>query len=292
MREVRIRLGILAVVLALAVPAGTTRAAAGGTCPRGASNCLDATIAQMQQQFEAEAATCDHTAVFTLAYLRVTQTYRWAGGLPGFFADTAWVDREDSLFAGYYFQAFGDDQAGRAGVPAAWSIAFDAARHHSVTALGDALLGMNAHINRDLPYVLAAIGLTGPGGASHKPDHDKIQQLLAATIQPVLDEIAARFDPTATQYGGLGTAGALQLIATWRDLAWHNAELLAAAPTPEARSLVALTIEATSAVEAEALVATNDYLPLLQSSAPSDHWCAAHGADAPPTPYAFGPATA
>ncbi len=235
MREVRIRLGILAVVLALAVPAGTTRAAAGGTCPRGARNCLDATIAQMQQQFEAEAATCDHTAVFTLAYLRVTQTYRWAGG---------------------------------AGVPAAWSIAFDAARHHSVTALGDALLGMNAHINRDLPYVLAAIGLTGPGGASHKPDHDKIQQLLAATIQPVLDEIAARFDPTATQYGGLGTAGALQLIATWRDLAWHNAELLAAAPTPEARSLVALTIEATSAVEAEALVATNGYLPLLQSSAP------------------------
>ncbi len=51
MREVRIRLGILAVVLALAVPAGTTGAAAGGTCPRGASNCLDATIAQMQQQF-------------------------------------------------------------------------------------------------------------------------------------------------------------------------------------------------------------------------------------------------
>lgn len=274
------RFAALVTVLALWVVPAVTAGARTDT--------VGATIAQLQTELDGQAASCDHNAVFTLAYLRTTESVRWARDQPGYFTDPAWVTYEDGVFAGEYFAAFNAYQAHSQAVPAAWRIAFEATGARRVTALGDALLGMNAHINRDLPYVLASVGLTTPGGGSRKPDHDKIQQVLAATIQPLLDEIAARFDPTVTQYGPLGTAGALQLIATWRELAWHNAQLLVAAPAGLARDLVATTIEATSATEAQLVVATNSYLPVVQSSGPRDAWCAAHHGVPPPSPYPFG----
>ena len=52
----------------------------------------------------------------------------------------------------------------------------DAAKGRQVTGLGNLLLGMNAHINRDLPFVLYSIGLTAPDGSSRKPDHDAGQR--------------------------------------------------------------------------------------------------------------------
>jgi hypothetical protein len=250
---------------------------------------VDATIAEMQRRFESLAASCDHKAVFALAYLRTTQTYEWARDQPGYFLDTRWVDQEDSVFADFYFQAF-DDRARGGGIPPAWKIAFDAAARREVTGLGDALLGMNAHINRDLPFALAAVGLAGADGSSRKPDHDKVDQFLAGVIGPLLDEIAARFDPTATAYGPAGTAAALSLLATWRELSWHNAELLAGAHAGPGQDIVAQLIETSSAAEAESLVAGSSYLPLLQSSSARDNYCADHHGDRPPTPYPFGAA--
>ena len=58
---------------------------------------------------------------------------------------------------------------GRALVPEAWRIAFDAADHETVATLGDILLGMNAHISRDLPFALARTGLVEPDGRAVRP---------------------------------------------------------------------------------------------------------------------------
>jgi hypothetical protein len=286
-------LALLVVAVTLGDRAPAAQAASSpDLCASGSSSCLVTTIAEMQAQFETQASSCDHDAVFSLAYLRTTQTYAWARDQRGYFADTAWVNHEDSLFAGYFFTAFDAYSAGSPEVPPAWQIAFDAAKYHQVTALGDALLGMNAHINRDLPFVLASVGLTSSDGTSHKPDHDKVNLFLSATIGPLLNEIAARFDPTVTEYGSLGTAGVLLLIEGWRELAWDNAELLVDAPSPAVRAVFSQQIETAAAIEAEAIVATNSYLPVIQSPAIRDAYCAAHYGDSPPTPYAFGPATA
>ena len=99
-----------------------------GACSQGLSACVTATIATMQHQFNAFDATCDHKAVFSLAYLRTTEEYQYVAGIPGFFQDVTWVNREDAIFAGYYFTALADWTAGNsAAVPPAWRIAFDAA---------------------------------------------------------------------------------------------------------------------------------------------------------------------
>jgi hypothetical protein len=45
-------------------------------------------------------------------------------------------------------------------------------------------------------------------------------------ISPLLDEIAARYDPSARVVPGLGSLGDLlefQALPTWRETAWRNA---------------------------------------------------------------------
>ena len=150
---------------------------------------------------------------------------------------------------------------------------------------------MNAHVNRDLPFVLAAIGLVRPDGTSRKSDHDKVDQFLNVVMEPLLLEASARFDPhvinVQTPYG-TGYTALLQLLVAWRELAWRNAELLVTAPTELVRSLVAQDIETTAALEARSIALANGYVPLLSSSAARDAYCAAHHDAAAPMAYAFG----
>ena len=57
-------------------------------CVAGKSSCIDKTIREMQRRFDPLGQSCDHNAVFSLAYLRTTQTYEWARDQAGFFNDT------------------------------------------------------------------------------------------------------------------------------------------------------------------------------------------------------------
>ena len=113
-----------------------------------------------------------------------------------FFADTRFVNNEDAVFAGYYFRAYDDWYGGHPeAVPPAWQAAFRAADRRTVSASGDLLLGINAHVNRDLPFVLAALGLFNADGSSRKPDHDQVNIILNRVQDAILREIARRFEP-------------------------------------------------------------------------------------------------
>jgi hypothetical protein len=236
-------------------------------CKAGRLHCVDAVIREMTQRFDALEVSCNHNLVFALTYLRTTEEYRRAVVEPNFFSDPNFVNHEDAVFARYYFDAWDTYRAGQiAATPRAWQLAFAAADQRRVNATGNMFLGMSAHINRDLPYVLAEIGLVKPDGSSRKPDHDKVNVFLNRVIEPLLAEVATRYDPTAddTQINGtqLDEAALLQLAVAWRELAWRNAELLVAAPTPAARALVAAQIEQTAAIEANLIIVATSYTPL------------------------------
>jgi hypothetical protein len=251
-------------------------------CIAGHSQCVDKTIRDMTRRFDSLASSCDHNAIFSLVYLRVTQEYRQTINGP-FFDDTAFVDYEDTVFAHYYSTAFDAWASGRIDqVPPAWRIAFDAAAQHAVSAMGDLLLGVNAHVQRDLPFVLYSIGLVAPDGTSRKPDHDRVDIILNRVMDPVLAEIARRFDPTIDDTdlpGTLDDAALFQLLAGWREDAWRNAEALAAAPTSQARNIVAAQIESNAANEARVIEASTAYPPLLGGSSSRDAYCAVHHDD-------------
>jgi hypothetical protein len=241
-------------------------------CQAGRLHCVDAVIREMQQRFDALDASCDHNLLFALTYLRTTEEYRRAVVEPDFFSDPSFINHQDANFARQYFDAWDGYRAGQlTNVPRAWQLAFRSADDRQVNGTGDILLGMSAHVNRDLPFVLAAIGLVKPDGSSRKPDHDKVNVFLNRVVEPLLDEAAARYDPLVddTQIDGtqLDEAALLQLLVGWREQAWRNAEALVSASSPAARAQVESNIEQQAAIEANLIIVATAYTPLSAQQA-------------------------
>ena len=263
-----------------AVP-GTYSPSSEDDCIKGRDQCVDAVIREMTRRFDPLASSCDHDAIFSLAYLRTTEEYRQTIEDPTFFEDTAFVNHEDVVFAEYYFRAYDAwHSIGRSRTPPAWAHAFEAADRREVSAAGNLVLGMNAHIQRDLPFALAGIGLTAPDGSTRKTDHDRVNIFLNRVPDQLTAEIAARFDPTIDD-GDLPTTVddlvSFQLVPAWREIAWRNAERLVAAKTSEEHALVAAEIEAYAASQAQLVRQATAYRLGGDSSA-RDAYCAVnHG---------------
>lgn len=257
---------------------------AANDCTAGRIQCVDAVIREMDRRFEPLADACDHDALFALTYLRTTEEYRRSVADGTFFEDTPFVNHQDAVFARYYFDAYDAWHRGDvAATPPAWQVAFQAADQRRVTGLGNILLGMSAHVNRDLAFVLAEIGLVQPDGSSRKADHDKVNEFLNRVMEQLLAEAAARFDPTVDDaqvpWTQLDESVMLQLLVTWREAAWRNAEALVLAPTPAARAQVAQGIESSAAVINQGIVTATAYGPLdglLGRRATRDSFCSTH----------------
>jgi hypothetical protein len=249
-------------------------------CTSGRPGCVDAVVREMQRRFNREAAACDHDTIFALSYLRTTEEYRRTLAEPGFYEDARFVTHEDAVFARLYFDAFDAFHRGDlAATPPAWRIAFDAAADHAVPAAGDLFLGINAHVQRDLPFALAAIGLVKPDGSTRKTDHDAVNRFLNRVMDDLIPEIARRFDPTIDDTNLPTTIDDLltfQVIPAWREAAWRNAERLATAPDAKSRAVVAASIESYAASQAQ-LLRTATMYPLRLGAAARDAFCAANG---------------
>lgn len=262
--------GLIALLAPIPVPVTPY---AGDVCVSGADACIDDVIVRMEDRLEPLVTSCSHSSVFSLAYLRVTENVRDAVRT-GYFADRAWLNRVDAVFAEMYFDTTSRWESGdRAGVPAAWRIALQAEDDRAMSGLGNFMLAMNAHINSDFPRVLATVGLTGPDG-SHKADHDRYNNRLDTLYAPVFAEEAARFDPTFDDIdaGSLEEAAAGVIIRGWREMVWRHAEALVLAKTPAQRRLVEKEIEVYSALQAQ-LIRT----VLVAKPAQRDAWCGEHG---------------
>ncbi|WP_374999706.1 DUF5995 family protein [Aeromicrobium sp. CTD01-1L150] len=253
----------------------------GDVCPDGASSCIDETIAEMERRLSQSASRCDHDAVFDLAYLRVTEDVREAVN-QGVFDDQVWLGQVDAVFASLYFEVMdawhsGDTEA-RAEVPKAWQIALEAADDREMTGLGNFLLAMNAHINRDFSYVLAEVGLSDVDDTSHKKDHNAYNPQLDGLYDSVFAEVAARFDPTFDDIDVLTVeetvAGAI--MRGWREMVWRNAEQLVLAQTPAQRRLAEQLIEDYAATQAQ-LIRTSFASPSEAATSARDAFCADHG---------------
>jgi hypothetical protein len=120
---------------------------------------------------------------------------------------------------------------------------------------------MNAHIQRDLPVVLAGVGLVDEHGASRKPDHDRVDEILSAVLDGIEDELAARYDPMISLADASPSPadeeGALETLKAWREEAWRNAERLALAKTDAQRAKVMAQIETVSVAWARVIAAAD-----------------------------------
>lgn len=229
-------------------------------CPVAGPACVADLEARLHAQWERLDAACDHRAVASLAYLRITQELRrdMTRARPELVSDVPWMSAVITTFSNRYFASFDAAAAGRP-VPEAWRIAYGAARSGDTSAAQDVLLFSNAHVQRDLPFAYEEMGVRAPGGRSHKPDHDAVNEVNARIFDPLQDEIGRRYDPTFPVMDGgpspLDELGALEMVKAWREGAWRNAERLAAARTPAARALVVADIEGGAALWARLIAA-------------------------------------
>ena len=144
-------------------------------------------------------------------------------------------------------------------MPPAWEIALDTAREKDVNGAQDMLLGINAHVQSDMPFVIAELGLWTPDGKSRKPDQDVVNAVLEIAYQRVVDEVERRYDPVLAYTNPDGVpaddAAGLELVRAWREGVWRNAERLTNAKTEEERRQVADSIEQQAAGWAQGISA-------------------------------------
>ena len=225
-------------------------------CQKPTMACVDLEIKRMQEA--QDRLGCDHRAVFATTYLTLTQALKSTiAADPRFFADPDYFFYEDALFANLYFRTLERGGAGQP-VPEAWAIAFQTAAAGDANAAQDMLLGINAHVQRDMPYVLASLGLHRPDGSSRKLDHDRANDVLNHAYNAVVRAIADRYDPMVNTTNP-GTPGdnlaGLELVKVWRENVWRNAERLLNATTDQQRRDVESSIETNAADSARSIAA-------------------------------------
>jgi hypothetical protein len=217
-------------------------------CRPGHAVCLENLIREMERHYAD--VGCDHHAVFALLYLRTTEGIRNAIAADHF-DEPHLLAHQGYVFGRYYLDPFRAWMSGRdERVPEAWRIAFEAGEARQVSVVGNMMLGINAHVNRDLAFVLAALGDTSSDGTSRKGDHDRVNDVLVDTRPVAVPEIARDLDPSI-----FTVAPGPDVVPEWRETAWQNAQRLLAAKTDEERARVAQEIEDVAAAIAEGLVA-------------------------------------
>ena len=245
-------------------------------CDPGGVPCIDAVVAEMTQRYEPLAAECDHGAPFALMYLRVTEAVGREERTGSLRADREYLSRLDAVFAQLYFDAsdaWADDR--RDAVPAAWQIAFEAAKRRRVSGIGNLLLGMNAHISRDLPFAVASTGLDPRRARAFA----KINLILAEVQAAILREASARFDPSIAGFRlpilEVNAANVALLMGRWRDEALEDGRRLLQANTSAQRAAVRRGIEDDAAGRAAVIVAATSRVPFSDAGKTRERFCEA-----------------
>jgi hypothetical protein len=193
------------------------------------------TIAQMTAHYR-DPGLERQNKPFALLYLRTTEAMRDANDAGEFSHPVFWDREVIPTFAEYYLDAYAAWERGRLrDVAPAWRIAFraDPDRLNCTQLI---YLGINAHVNNDLAFMIADMG-----PRYTYPDHKHVDDVLVFRARPVTypeiqrDLCPGLFSETVPPTADLD-------IFAWRELAWQNGQLLLNARTERERDRVAREI--------------------------------------------------
>jgi hypothetical protein len=236
---------------------------------------IEELIARMAALLDPLAAAGDQRQYFHATYQRTTIAVADELKRDGF-ADPDWVERWDVAFADLYLDALEADLAGRKPT-LPWQIAFGAPAE--LPPLRHVLLGMNAHINYDLPQALVAVITDEQFDdatmlARREADHRAIDDVLATRVAAEDDELTrlsglsgARplLDRLLRPFNQLGTQ---RFLREARRKVWANAIALSRARRqgPDAYAAVLAQLEELSAAKVTTLQAPGQVLLKLAAT--------------------------
>ena len=140
-------------------------------------------VEQLQRRIDVLEPDQVHRRTFLTTYQRTTQAVGDAVE-NAYFEDPEWVVRWDVAFADLFLVAHDDDQTSRA-VVRPWRLAFQA--DPNLPTIVHLLLGMNAHINYDLPQATLEV-ITDQDFQDpvliqrRRRDHERIDMILARRV--------------------------------------------------------------------------------------------------------------
>ena len=186
---------------------------------------VDAVVAAMQTRLGGLSPEQEHLREFLGTYMRTTVAVGKAVH-DGLFEDAEWVERWDVAFAELYVDAL-DAHLGGGTPPRPWRLAFDAPP--DLPALRLVLLGINAHVNFDLPQALLAV-ITDSDFADpvrmhrRRRDHERIDGVLAARVAAEDDVLASRSARSLLDRAlqPLNRVASKRFLREARLKVWHN----------------------------------------------------------------------
>ena len=198
--------------------------------PIASTSC--ATIAEVitrMEQIDAELPRKDGVAYFNRLYLQVTKAVQAAtAGVT--FEDPGFTERLDVVFAGLYFAAE-DTPGSGAPCPIAWRPLVEE-RFARRAPIQFAIVGMNAHINHDLPIAVvqtcAELGVAPDDDGPQHADYQRVDGILAAVEGQVAGwfETGLIADVVDVSPRDVDSALAMWSVVAARDLAWRHARIL------------------------------------------------------------------
>jgi Family of unknown function (DUF5995) len=160
----------------------------------------------------------DASGYFPALYARVTDRVG-ASIDAGGFQDGPGLDRFATGFAAHYVAAAGDHPHG----PRCWQASWNVAADQRLLIVQHLLLGINAHVNYDLPRAVVEIADERGDLASIRHDFDAVNDVLASTYVDVVKDLdrVSRWVNGAARLGG-GHAFNFSLTVA-RQRAWQAA---------------------------------------------------------------------
>lgn len=215
--------------------------------PRMPTPSVDAFIRRMEEHLSRLERSGDERRFFHATYYRTTLAVKEAM-VRGHFLDPGWVDRWDATFGEMYLDPL-ERWERREPVPGPWQIAFEAAERRELPPLRLVLLGMNAHINFDLPQSLLACvsdqEFEDPAVIRRRgEDHRRVDELLAARVPAEdreLEKVEEAGDRTLLDrlLVPFSRAGTKRFLKEARQKVWANARTLSLARREGPQALAA-----------------------------------------------------
>ena len=190
-----------------------------------------ALVARMDDLLRSLEGEGDPGRFFLATYLRTTRAVA-AALRAGVFEDADWVAQWDVDFAGLYLYALEAYRVEPASAAAPWRLAFGARR--GLPPEAHVLLGMNAHINFDLPQSLVRMippeDFAVPNRlALRRRDHERIDGILAARVAEedlALERAGGRRSSLDRVLAPANRAASRLFLRESRRKVWANAHAL------------------------------------------------------------------
>ena len=217
-------------------------------------------LGALDRQFR---AARDRRGLFVTTYIATTHTIgQWVDR--GIFKDARAMTRYVVAFANAYRRALADSVAGeRNRVPVSWQQSFDACGDRNRSGFQCLMLGVNAHMNRDLPYAVIEAEVDVNCTSCYQ-DYVRIDDVLRLNIplvrRRIADAYGAELPLVQRWFGRLGDARMMRSFERARRNSWEFAQLLARADTDLARAAVDRVIEERSEIEGQKILGVKNFV--------------------------------